>query len=221
MFSDPIFCSFPDASLWPGWRLSQSVGDWLPRATTFCHILILENPGFLPKASGAGLKSLTLESTWCKTAIRIWWERDSMCSAEAELFWEVVGQLELFEVLGKLLPDGHGIWEVCVCTLCSQLLPFPSMCQAVLLGKPSRVSLELGPVLCPHQWDNYLLPKLSFRPDLLSPGICSGATELCRRGFSLILFVYFPIHFPILIVLFSQHVWLVPSQYLCRSKSRS
>lgn len=58
LFSDPVFFALflmPRCDL--ASRLSQFVGDRLPRAATFCWILILEDPSFLPKA-GAGLKSL-------------------------------------------------------------------------------------------------------------------------------------------------------------------
>lgn len=57
VFLNPVFFALflmPHCDL--ASSLSQSAGDWLPRAVTFCQISILETPSF--PASGAGLKSL-------------------------------------------------------------------------------------------------------------------------------------------------------------------
>lgn len=219
MFSGPIFCSFPDASLWPGWRLSQSVGGWLPRATTFCHILILEDPGFLPQASGAGLKSLTGESTWCKTAIRMWWS-GAACAVQ-KLSSEV---LESSRTTGALWVAGETVprwtWGGLCALSALSCCHSPPCAKRCCWGSLPESHQGKAQSCCPCQWDNYLLPKLSFTPDLLSPGICSGGIELYRRIFSFILVGLFSHTFSHA-DLFSQHVWLVPSQYLCRNKSRS
>lgn len=81
-------------------------------------------------------------------------------------------------VVEELFPDGDGG----LCTLCAQLLPCPSMCQALLLGILPE-SPRVGPGAVALTRDNFFLPKLSFRPP--EHGRLFSGHWIMQKGFSL------------------------------------
>jgi len=193
--------------------LSQSVGGWPPRAATFCRIWILENPSFPHKALGAGLKSHLRTSSMEHLMQDS--QRNLVGGRRCALrFWETAGQLEL---------SGR-----------TRVIHVPPLRRAAGCRPPARVrwgcwggcrsspTLARGPVQLSSPAKEESCPRNSVA-DLLSVGtnLFSGCCSVQKVFLTYAGHFIFPYIFAMLIVVFSQHVRPMPSQYLCRNESRS
>lgn len=99
----------------------------------------------------------------------------------------MVGQLELFGLQGGAAP--RWTWGVCVHSL-HWTVAIPLHVPSGAAGEAFQSLPRVGPsaVALPSETTT---SSLNWVSDLLSTGICSGATELCRKVFSFILVVLF------------------------------